>query len=271
MIISDWENGLNLDIQNILEISEKLDIKQKTIADFLTFHGGDTLPLSGFWIIIAMHMSQRYNQSYENDIIMYFCLSIGIYDGIMSSHNIKCKYNIPRPMQLIRHYFKNTTITNSWISSVNIGAKWIPYQPLTKISPDSPGVVCENTVISHISTSLLEWWFKTSKLFDPLLTILLPNPNLLSKSLPIENKIIRLGEFIFNNGPFSIEKKSNYCNFTILTYNTIHDLKEDCCKACLYAGISSNQSVEIGKKIGDNIGNICKGYFENILGIKAHY
>lgn len=270
MIVSEWDNGIHLDIKNILDISEKLDIKQKTIADFLTFHGYDTLPLSGFWLIIALHMSQRYNQCFENDILMYFCLSIGIYDAIVASHTYKCKYNIPRPIQLIRHYLRDTSI-KSWISSVNLGSKWIPYQPLTKISPNSPGVICENTVISHVCSTIIEWWFKTAKLYDPLLTILLPNPHLLSKSLPIENKIIRIGEFIFKQGPISIEKNINYSNNIILSYNTLHDLKDDCMNACIYAGISSNQSVEIGKKLGDNIGCICKTYFENILGIRSHY
>ena len=270
MIVLQWENGIQLDICNILDVSEKLDIKQKTIADFLTFHGADTLPLSGFWLIIALQMSQRYNQSFENDILMYFCLSIGIYDGTFASHGIKCKYNIPRPIQFIRHYLKDIKVKN-WVPAVDNGSKWIPYQPLTNVSPASPGAICENTVISHISTTIIEWWFKTSKLYDPLLTVLIPNPHLLSKSLPFENKLIRIGEFIFNKGPISIEKNINISNSVILCYNTIHHLKEDCDKAGIYAGISTNQSVEIGKKTGDHIGNICKLYFENIFGIRSHY
>ena len=270
IVQTQWEKGIDLDIKNIVEISEKLDIKQKTIVDFLTFHGHDTLPLSGFWLLIALHMSQRYNQSFENDILMYFTLSVGIYDGIISSHSLKSKYNIPRPIQLIRHYLKDIPL-KSWVPTVNIGAKWIPYQPLTIISPDSPGVICENAVISHISTTIIEWWFKTTKLYDPLLMVLLPNPHILSKSLSIENKLIRIGEFIFNKGPISIEKNINYSNNIILSYNTIHNLKDDCVKACIYAGISTNQSVDIGKRVGDNIGNICKLYFENIIGIRSHY
>jgi hypothetical protein len=270
MVVTNWENGLQLDINKIIEISEKLDIKQKTIADFLTFHGNDTLPISGFWIIISMHMSQRYNQSFENDILMYFCLSLGIYDGIISSHNLKSKYNIPRPIQLIRHFLKDIKL-KSWLPNINIGSKWIPFQPLTKVSPASPDVVCENTVISHISAYIIEWWFKTSKLYDPLLTVLLPNPHILSKSLPIENKVIRIGEFIFNKGPISIEKNVIVSDNIILHYNTIHNLKDDCNNACLFAGISTNQSIEIGKKIGDTIGGICKSYFENTLGIRSHY
>jgi hypothetical protein len=270
MVLSGWENGLNSEINNIVSISEKLDIKQKTIADFLTFHGTNTLPISGFWIIIAMHMSHRYNQSLENDIIMYFYLSMGLYDGTISYHYLKSKYNTARPIQLIRYYLKDTCI-KSWVPAVNIGAKWIPYQPLTNISPSSPDVICENSVISHISTAIIEWWFKTSKLYDPFITVSLPNPHILSKSLPIENKIMRIGEFIFNKGPISIEKKLNIPDSIILSYNTIHNLKEDCNYASLYAGISTNKSVEIGKKLGDNIGNLCKLYFENIIGIKSHY
>jgi len=270
MVISSWDNGIKSEINNILEISQKLDIKQKTIADFLTFHGNDTLPISGFWMIIAMNMSQRFNQSFENDILMYYCLSLAIFDGTISYHSLKSKYNIARPIQLVRYYLNDISI-KSWISTVNIGAKWIPYQPLTAISPASPDVVCENSVISHISTTIIEWWFKTSKLYDPFITVLLPNPHILSKSLPIENKVIRIGEFIFNKGPISMEKNINSTDNIILNYKTIHNLKDDCNMATLYAGITTAKSVEIGKKIGDDIGNLCKSYFENSMGIKSHY
>ena len=268
MVVTNWENGLHLDINKIIEISEKLDIKQKTIADFFTFHGNETLPISGFWIIIAMHMSQRYNQSFENDIFMYFCLSVSNYDGIIAKHTLKTKYNIARPIQLIRHYLKDIKIIN-WNPLVNTGSKWIPYQPLQKISPASPDVICDISLISHISCFIIEWWFKTSNLFDPLLTVLLPNPHILSKSLPINNKILRIGEFIFDRGPISIEKNINITDNIILSYKTLQNLKEDCDLACLYAGISTNQSVEIAKKLGDNIGNICKTYFENNMNIRS--
>ena len=50
----------------------------------------------------------------------------------------------------------------------------------------------------------------------------------------------------------SIEFFFNYSNNIILSYNTIHNLKDDCFRACIYAGISTNKSVDIGKNLGDS-------------------
>lgn len=270
MVKKSWDNGISSEIDNVIYVSQNLSTYQKTVADFLTFHNNTSVPMTAFWIIIAILLSQRYNQSFDNDIIMLYCLSVGLFDGCLSYHTLKSKYYIARPIQFIRCYLKNKEIKH-WIPSINIGAKWLPYQPLNIVSPSSPDVVSEYSVISNISSSIIEWWFKTNNLYDPCVLVSLPNPHIISKSLNRSNKIISIGEFIFNYGPISIEKSSNITDETILIYRTLDDLKKDCSNACLYAGISTQNSIDCGILLGTDIGNTCKAHFENVYMIKSPY
>jgi hypothetical protein len=272
-VITTWMNGMDNEIQNILKIYENLDDTKKTIAEFYSFTGSDNVSVSGFWIIIAMMMAQRNNQTDEKNIIMYFILSCGILDSIISCWYYKNLYNTPRPISLIRHYYNNIKI-NSWSplnKSDNLtGNQWFPYQSLTTISPSSPEFISEHVVVSIVSGRLLEWWFNSNKLYDPYKLVTIPNPHFLSDNLNKQYKTFRCGEFVFEKGSSMIDTTSPK-QILILKYNTISDMYSDAIQSGIYGGIYTENTKNISLKHGNLIYDKVRTKFENNFGIKSTY
>jgi hypothetical protein len=268
-ILKTWDSGIRDEIDNLINVTENLTEQQKTIAEFLTFSDKTTLPINGFWIIIAMTLSQKYGQTIERDIYMYFFLSAGLLDSCVTYNYYKNKFYTSRPIHFIRHFLKNRPIMN-WYKSTSNGAKWVPYQRLDYVSPPSPDVVNENSIISTVSASILEWWFNSGNFNDSYITVTIPNPQIISPCLSIQNKTLSIGEFIFSVASSKIQ--TGIPNQTVvLKYNNLTALKDDCCQAPLYSGISISNSINIGKQLGDGIFKKLHYYFENLLQIKSPY
>lgn len=265
-----WIDNMDKEIYNILKIYENLDDKKKTIAEFFSFTGKDNVSVSGFWIIIAMMIGQRNNQNEEKNIIMYFLLSCGILDALISSWYYKNLYKLPRPISLIRHYYNGINI-NSWSrfnkSDQLTGNYWFPYQSLTSISPPSPEFMSEHVLVSIVSGKILEWWFKSNKLYDPCKLVILPNSQFLSDNLNMQCKLFRCGEFIFEKGSSVVEINTPKQSI-VLKYNTISDMYNDAIESGIYGGIYTENNKNISLQHGNYLFDKIKYKFENIFGIK---
>jgi hypothetical protein len=273
LVKTTWINSMDKEIQNILNIYENLDDTKKTLAEFYSFTGNDNVSVAGFWIIIAMMIAQRNSQTDDKNIIMYFVLSCGILDGMISSWFYKNLYKTPRPISLIRHYYNNIKI-NSWspiIKSGNInGNQWFPYQSLTTISPSSPEFLSDHVVISVVSSKLIEWWFNTNKFYDPYKLVSIPNPHFLSDNLNKQYKTFRCGEFVFEKNSSVIENNTPK-QVLILKYITITDMCNDAIQSGIYGGIYTENTKNISVNHGNFIFDRVRGKFESNFGIKSIY
>lgn len=269
-VMTNWINGMDKEIENLLNISQNLNDTQKTIAEFFSFTGNDTVSLSGFWIIIAMMIAQRNNQTDERNIIMYYVLSCGILDVLISCWHYKNLYRTPRPISLVRYYYNNVRI-NSWspiYTSANItGSQWFPYQTLTNVSPSCPEFISEQVAVSLVSGKLLEWWFNSNKLYDPYKLVSMPNPHFLSNNLNKQYKTFRCGEFVFEKGSSMVETNTPKQTIT-LKYNTITEMYKDSYESGIYGGIYTEHAKNISINLGNFIYDKVRMKFENNFGIK---
>ena len=272
-ISTSWENGFKNQSEKLLKIYHNLDDRKKIIAELFSFDSKDNVSIAGFWVIIAMMLSFKNNQTIENDIIMFFILGAGLLDSSISAWTYKAKYEQPRPISIIRLFLKNEII-QSWnptINSVIHGKQWLPYQKLTSVSPPHPDLADINTVFSTISGSILEWWFNNPNLYHSFKLFTLPNPHLISNILNKQYKSYSIGEFLVEKGASNIEQNLTPTQTIILKYQTINELIDDISMSSIYGGISWPESIELSSEIGKYVFQKIKSKIENVYKIKIPY
>jgi len=257
-ISKTWETGLKEEIDKLLNVYENLDDGKKIIAEF--FAGTDTsvLPPPGFFIIIAMLLSQKYNQNLENNLKMYFMLSSGIFDASIGAWYYKSKYNQARPISLIRNNYAEDIIL-SWtpiyknINSYFIkGKRWLPYQELNFVTPPFQDVASGHSTFSRVAGELLNWWFNNPVLYDGKTTIFFENQKILCPLLPSTQKCL-LGEFIFEKGISKIEPGITPQNQVKLHFKNLKVMYKTAGLSRIYGGIHTFQTNAISQKLGKYI------------------
>jgi len=270
---NSWENGFKNQCEKILNIYQNLDDRKKVISEFFSFDSKETITIAGFWIIIAMMLSAKNNQTIENDIIMFFILSAGLFDSSISAWTYKFKHEQPRPISIIRHYYKNESI-QSWNitkSAIIDGKQWLPYQKLTSVSPSHPDLGDINTIFSTVAGSILEWWFDNKHLYHSFKLFTLPNPHFISPILNKQYKSFSIGEFCIEKGTSMIEQNSMPSQTIVLKYHTLKDLIDDVSISSVYGGISWPESVELSSQIGCYVFDKIKNMIINVYKIKSPY
>jgi len=270
-ICTSFETGRNEQVNKVLEMYANLDDRKKTIAELFAGTGKTSVSTPGFWIIIAIMMSQKYNQSIELDLVMFFVISSGLFDAGLASWKIKAISEQPNPINLIRTLFNGIQIS-SWNplrkNTIN-GSEWLPFQDLTVVSPPYPCGVSDHTAFSIVAVRLLEWWFDSSKLYDPFKLVNLPNPQLISPILNNQYKLFSCGEFCLDAGSSKIDLGPK--NNIILKYNLIDELCKDVCMARIYAGVEWFENQEYSQKMAEWVYDKVRSKFETAFKIKSPY
>lgn len=265
-----WEEGLKEQTEKLLKTYQNLDDRKKMISELFS---GTNLSLPGFWVIIGMMLSLKNNQSLENDIIMFFILSCGLYDSSIAAWTYKSKYELPRPISMIRHYFKDQLL-DSWNPEGKnkiLGANWLPYQSLTSVSPPYPDGISSHTVFSVVSGKLLEWWFSSSNLNNTFKLFSISNPHLISSCLNNQYKTFSCGEFCIERGSSQIEPNTTPNQTFILKFNTVKELYEEIANSRLYSGVSLPETIDISNQLANWVYDKVRGKFETIFKIKSPY
>ena len=272
-ISTTWEGGLKEQTEKLLEVYSNLDDRKKMVAEFFAGSSRFNIPPPGYWIVIASMLSQKYNQSLELDLIMYFIVGAGVYDAGLAAWTYKSKYEQARPINIIRHFLKDTPI-KSWNPQNKFaitGAEWLPYQPLTFVTPPFPDVASGHTTFSVTAGRLLEWWFNSSQLYDPFKVVCVPNPKILCPSFSTQYKFFSCGEFSFEPGTSEIEPGQVPKNTIVLKYNTIKELYEDAGLSRIYGGIHWFQTNEVSTELANWVYDKVRAKFEGVFGIRSPY
>lgn len=251
-ISTTWDGGLKKEMDRLLDVYKDLDDRKKVIADFFAGSSKETLPPPGFFICIAMQLSQKYKQSTMNDLKMYFSLAAGIFDAGVSAWYYKSTYNQARPINLIRNYYANQTVA-SWtpLSTPILGKQWLPYQEFKFVTPPFPDVASGHTTFSRVASKILNWWFRNPVLYDGFSTVTIPNINLICSALNINNKTVSIGEYVFDKGCSSIEPDITPKARIVLQYKTLDELSNDAGLSRIYGGIHTFQTNDVSAELAD--------------------
>jgi hypothetical protein len=251
-ISTTWEGGLKKEMDLLLNVYKDLDDRKKVIAEFFAGSSSQTLPPTGFFICIAQQLSQKYKQTTQDDLKMYFSLAAGIFDAGVSAWYYKSTYNQARPINLIRNYYANKTVA-SWtpLSTPILGKQWLPYQEFNFVTPPFPDVASGHSTFSRVASKILNWWFGNPALYDGFSTATMPNINLLCPALNINDKTVSIGEYVFDKGCSSIEPDITPKARTVLRYKTLDELASDAGLSRIYGGIHSFQTNEVSQELAD--------------------
>lgn len=256
-ISKTWDTGLKEQMEKLLAIYENLDDFKKMTAELFAGSSKGILPPPGFMIIVAMQLSQKYNQNIQNDLCMFFSLAAGIFDACVSAWYYKSTYNQARPISLIRNNLTNTPI-NSWTpiyqdqtSATIPGNQWLPYQEFNFVTPPFPDVASGHTTFSRVAGKLIDWWFNNPVLYDGFSKASIPNDTIICPSLNLYQKEVCIGEYIFGKGSSVIEPGITPKQQIVLRYKTVADLYNAAGISRVYGGIHSNQTNDVSAKLAD--------------------
>ena len=271
---NSFEAGCNEQVNEILDMYANLDDRKKTIAELFAGTSKTSVSTPGFWILIGIMMSQKYNQSIELDLLMFFVISSGLFDAGLAAWKIKAICEQPNPINVIRTLFNGIQIS-SWNplrkNTIN-GSEWLPFQDLTVVSPPYPCGVSDHTAFSIVAVRLLEWWFDSSKLYDPFKLVNLPNPQLISPILNNQYKLFSCGEFCLDAGSSKIELGGHSPkNSIVLKYDLLDELCSDVCMARIYAGVEWFENQEFSHKLAEWVYDKVRSKIENAFKIKSPY
>jgi hypothetical protein len=255
-ISKTWEGGLQKEIDLLLDLYKNLTDEQKMIAEFFAGSSEEVLPPPGFFICIAIQLSQKYKQSIYNDLKMYFSLAAGLFDSCVSAWYYKSTYMQARPINLIRKYYTDKKIT-TWTplssnqsSEIN-GSQWLPFQPFDFVTPPFPDVASGHTTFSTVAANILNWWFNNPILYDGCCITTIPNQRVLCPSLSISNKIVSLGEFIFDKGCSTIQPGTTPAKETILRFRTLQEMADAAGLSRVYGGIHTYETNRVSSELGE--------------------
>lgn len=253
-----WETGLKEEIDKLLTVYENLDDGKKIIAEFFAGTHSTVLPPPGFFIIIAMQLSQKYNQNLENTLKMYFMLSAGIFDASIGAWYYKAKFNQARPITLIRNNYTENIILSWSPIFKNIpayylkGKRWLPYQELNFVTPPFQDVASGHSTFSFVAGELLNWWFNNPKLYDGTTTISGENLPILCPLLQSSQNYL-LGEFIFEKGTSLVEPGITPHNQIKLQFETLKEMYDTAGLSRIYGGIHTYNTHKVSQLLGKYI------------------
>ena len=272
-INKSWQEGYQEQTNLLLKIYANLDERKKMISELFSGESKTNISIAGFWVIIAMMLSKKNNQSIENDIIMFFILGSGMYDAGLATWTYKTRFESPRPINIIRHFLKEAEIV-SWNPKMKptiMGQYWLPYQNLTYVSPSHPETISSHTVLSVVSGRLLEWWFNSSNLYNPFKLFTISNPQLISSCLNSQYKTFSCGEFCIKRGSSSIEPNTTPSQTILLKYNTIKELYDDIGLSRVYGGVNWIETIGISTELAIWVSDKVRNKIESIFKIKSPY
>lgn len=181
-----------------------------------------------------------------------------------------------RPINLIRNYYANQTLT-TWtpLQTANPapipGKQWLPYQNFNFVTPPFPDVASGHTTFSTVAAKLLNWWFKNPVLYDGFTIATIPNQTTLCPSLNVNDKTVCIGEFIFDQGSSTIEPGVTPKERTVLQYKTLQDLADMAGLSRVYGGIHTFQTNDVSAELGDWVYNQTRQKLTSQFKFKSPY
>ncbi len=157
----------------LIHLSEKLDDRTKMIAEYWADGPNSELP-PGHWNLFAQVISKRDHMSIDDDVKLFFALGNAMLDASIAVWECKRVYDSERPITAIRFLKKGKKI-RVWAgpyqgAKVINGEDWIPYQPLTVVTPAFAEYCSGHSAFSAAGAEVLKE-FTGSDVFNYSVTI----------------------------------------------------------------------------------------------------
>jgi hypothetical protein len=251
----DFQN----EVQKVYQTSLTLTDKEKCIAEFWA-GAKNTITPPGFWNVFLIAYFEKYGSSMSDDIEArnFLILNTALLQTSIFVWKTKFNHMQARPIQTIRYYYPNDTITYYGGTEVS-SSLWKPYQPSTFITPPFPDFISGHSTFSAVGSRVL------SKLIGN---------NLLNLNLSIDGTFMKNLSPLFSNQNNSEDRIYLHCinifpkcseidenvpnKLITLTYNSWDDMALEAGVSRIYGGIHYDSSNYTGYLVGNKISeDIC--------------
>lgn len=153
---SEW---LKNELDEVISLQANLTLEEKALVEFMR-DGPKSVQQTGHWLIFAQNVSVRDNHTLDEDVKMYYLITMAAMDAFIACWETKMYYDFARPFSLIRNYYKGKDI-QGWggphKGTLTIkGEEWIPYSPETFVCPPFPSYVSGHSTVSGACSKALE-------------------------------------------------------------------------------------------------------------------
>jgi hypothetical protein len=145
-------------VQDMLNFSRDLDDNRKLIVEYWADGPASELP-AGHWGLFAQFISARDQNSIDEDVKMFFAMHNASFDAGIFAWHVKRQYDGVRPITAIRDLMEGQPVL-AWggpgrPTEVIDGAKWMPYNPGSNLTPAFPGYPSGHSTYSAASAEVL--------------------------------------------------------------------------------------------------------------------
>ncbi len=152
------EPGYTQQVQEILDLSANLTDEQKTFAEYWMDGAGSIQP-PGHWALIAQYVTLRDHYDLDMSVQLFFMLGNALLDASIACWDTKMAYDSVRPITAIHYLFGGKTV-RAWAGPYKgtqfiAGETWLPYQPLTVITPAFPEHCSGHSTFSAAGAEIL--------------------------------------------------------------------------------------------------------------------
>lgn len=182
---------LKAELEEVIQLQANLTNEEKALVEFMR-DGPKSVQQTGHWLIFAQDVSRRDNHTLDQDVKLYFLLTMAAMDAFIACWETKMYYDYARPYSLIRNQYKGKDI-QAWggpnKGTVTMkGENWVPYSPETFVCPPFPSYISGHSTVSGACSKVLEL-FTGSDTFGEEVTLMpgaMTEPGITQDSIVLE-------------------------------------------------------------------------------------
>lgn len=226
----DSPNDFKKQVQEIISISENLNDKEKSIAEYWE-DGPYSYTPPGHWCEITQFVCEKQKYGNRDCIKLFFALANAFLDVSIACWECKRRYDSVRPITAVHELYRGRII-KAWggpfKGTVEMDGKdWRPYQRADFVTPPFPEYVSGHSAFSKAAAYIINAYTKRES-FD--------------------------GCFLVKKGSSLIEPGKTPSMDIMLEWPTLTSAAEEAGMSGLYGGIHFKRANELGQKLGAAVG-----------------
>lgn len=243
------DEAWHLQVEEVIAINAALTDRQKVIAEFWA-DGPRRWSPAGHFNQIAQGLSIRDRHTLEDDVKMFFAMNGALFDAGIAAWDAKRTYDFVRPVSAVRHKYYGRLL-RGWGGPTRgtrlvRGEEWLPFQPLTFVSPAFAEYVSGHSTFSLAAREVLRAFTGSDRLYDGVTR--------LDADYDGDGELDLLGRHVTLPGSL-VTESSTPRETVVLRWPTLLDAAQESGISRLYGGIhfldGNLQGQELGRRVGE--------------------
>lgn len=234
-------------VAEILSLSGSLTDQEKAVAEYwMDGPRSETPP--GHWNSLAHGISWRDHHTLDEDVKFYFALNGALFDAGIGAWDAKRAYDCVRPITAIRVLYAGQEVL-AWAgpnqgTQTIPGENWIPYQPLTFVTPPFAEYVSGHSTFSAAAAEVFTLFTGSNQFYDGVTVI--------NDDLNNDGVLDMLGQHVMVAGTHQIENSP--AQPVVLRWATFQEAADEAGISRRYGGIHFQDGDLRGREMGRQIG-----------------